>query len=268
MTTPNPLLDVFRRGDVARDVRLLAAEGGLEARPQEQLAILAHLTEDPDAEIRDAAEATLRRVPTPALAAFLARSSTPGSLRDFFAARGIAPAAAPSAEASDEPPLVSRSGDPDVEAWEREEADGARLPDDERKQSVVQRLASMSFTDRLKAAVKGTREMRGILIRDPNKMIAMAVLSSPKVNESEIEGYARAANVSEDVLRVIASNRAWTKNYGVLVALTRNPKTPLALSLNMMNRLNDRDLGTLSIDRNVPEPLRIAARKKVVASRG
>ena len=114
--------------------------------------------------------------------------------------------------------------------------------------------------------MKGTREMRAILIRDPNKMIAAAVLSSPKLSDSEVESFARMASVSEDVLRIIGSNRSWMKNYGVVVGLTRNPKTPLAMSLNLMARLTDRDLGMLSVDRNVPETLRIAARKKVVAA--
>ncbi len=75
------------------------------------------------------------------------------------------------------------------------------------------------------------------------------------------------ANVSEDVLRIIASNRAWTKTYGVVVGLTKNPKTPLALSLNLMARLTDRDVSMLSNDRNVPEQLRVAARRKVVDNR-
>jgi hypothetical protein len=92
------------------------------------------------------------------------------------------------------------------------------------------------------------------------------VLSSPKISEAEVESYARMANVSEDVLRIIGSNRAWLKNYGVVVGLTKNPKTPVAMSMNLMNRLNDRDLQMLSIDRNVPEPLRVAARKKIVAA--
>jgi Asp-tRNA(Asn)/Glu-tRNA(Gln) amidotransferase B subunit len=109
--------------------------------------------------------------------------------------------------------------------------------------------------------------MRSILIRDPNKMIAAAVLSSPKLNDAEIEGFSRMANVSEEVLRVIGSNRAWTKNYNVVVGLTKNPKTPIALSLTLMGRLNDRDVGTLASDRNVPEPLRQAARRKVATSR-
>jgi hypothetical protein len=75
------------------------------------------------------------------------------------------------------------------------------------------------------------------------------------------------ANVSEDVLRIIGSNRAWTKNYGVMVGLTRNPKTPLAMSINFLSRLNDRDVQMVSTDRNVPEQLRTAARRKVMASR-
>ena len=74
------------------------------------------------------------------------------------------------------------------------------------------------------------------------------------------------ANVSEDVLRIIGQNRAWMKNYGVMLGLTKNPKTPLGMSMNLMSRLNDRDLGQLSVDRNVPEALRIAARKKILSS--
>jgi hypothetical protein len=74
------------------------------------------------------------------------------------------------------------------------------------------------------------------------------------------------ANVSEEVLRTIGHNRAWLKNYGVVVGLTKNPKTPLAMSLNLMPRLNTKDLTMLSIDRNVPEALRVAARKRALAS--
>jgi len=138
--------------------------------------------------------------------------------------------------------------------------------DDEERQSGRQALASMNFPQRLKTAVKGTREQRAILIRDPNKLIASSVLSSPKVSVPEVESFARMQNVSEDVLRIIAGNRAWLKSYGVVLALTKNPKTPLAMSMNLMNRLTTKDLQKLSVDRNVAEALRISARKKCVAN--
>jgi len=256
---PTPLLDFFKRGEVGRDVRLLAARGVLAPRAHEQLEILALLLEDSDAEVRETADQTLARIPREALEAFLSRSDVGIGLREFFADRGIFPAQIPKIELPEDDPIIEADAG-DGETFE-EESDGSR-------ESVVQRIAQMGFTQRLRAAVKGTREMRSILIRDPNKMIAASVLSSPKVSEPEIESFARMANVSEDVLRIIGSNRAWMKNYGIVVGLTKNPKTPIGMSLNLISRLNDRDLTMLSVDRNVPEPLRVAARKRVTQGAG
>jgi hypothetical protein len=257
VSAPTPLLDFFKRGEVARDVRLLAAQGAIAPRVHEQLAILIHLIEDQDPEVRSTANETLTRLPEAALKTFLARADVPTSMREFFAGRGISPAA--SSEPESEDPLV------DIEGEIKEDVrEGAS--DEERRLSVNQQLAKMGFTERLRAACKGSREMRAILVRDPNKLICTTVLSSPKLTEQEVESFARMANVAEDVLRIIGSNRAWMKNYSIVVGLTKNPKTPLAMSLNMMARLNDRDLQMLSNDRNVPEPLRVAARKRVVAA--
>src|SRR5215218_7269446 len=89
-----PLLDFFRRGEVARDVRLLAAQGALAPRAHEQLGLLMLLVSDPDPEIVRAAEHTLQAIPHEALSAFLARADAPAEMRAFFAARGIEPTAA------------------------------------------------------------------------------------------------------------------------------------------------------------------------------
>lgn len=255
---PTPLLDFFRRGEVAREVRLLAAAGALAPRAHEQLSILILLLDDADREVRETARVTLDRIPVESLTAFLARSDVSIGVREFFADRGVFPAETPSLSAED--PLLDTESNTEAEAVEEE------APDDSRD-SLVQKLASMSFTERLKAAMKGTREMRAILIRDPNKMVSAAVLSSPKLNDSEIEGFSRMTNVPEEVLRIIGANRAWTKSYSVVVGLTKNPKTPIGLSLNLMSRLNDRDVSNLASDRNVPEPLRQAARRKVASSK-
>jgi hypothetical protein len=249
-----PLLDLFRRGEVARDIRLLAAQGVLAPRAHEQIGILILLVDDRDAEVRDTASRTLDSVPVDALRAYLGRADVPIGVREFFGDRGIFPAEMPLITADN--PLF------DLNAGDAPEGDG--VDDAEAStETLMQKLQGMAVPERLKAAMRGSREVRAILIRDPNKMIAAAVLSSPKVSDAEVESFAKMTTVSEDVLRAIAMNRAWTKNYAVVFALTRNPKTPLGLSLNLLGRLNDRDLAGVSTDRNVPDPLRTAARRKV-----
>jgi hypothetical protein len=256
---PTPLLDVFKQGEVERDVRLLAAQAVLAPRAHEQLAILALLLEDSDPEIRRAADDTLNRIPGEVLKAFLARSDVPAGLRQRFADRGVVPDAVP--------PGDIPAHDPDLPLIETTAAPAAISDKADERKSTLQQLGDMKFTDRLKAAVKGSKEMRAILIRDTNRMIAAAVLSSPKLSASEVEGFARMTSVSEDVLRVIGSSRSWTKNYGVIVALTKNAKTPIPMAISLMSRLAERDVAMLAVDRNVPEQVRIAARSKVTAAK-
>ena len=247
----SPLVDLFRRGEAPRDVRLLAASGALAPRAHEQLALLVLLTDDADALVSAQAAATIENLPRPALEAFLAREDVPEEMRECLAARGFAPGAVAAEDASE--PLIDTL---------------AEAPEDGDKPEETRVLSSLPITDRLKLAMKGTREQRAQLIRDSNRMVASAVLSSPKLTESEIEAFAKMANVSEDVLRVIAANRGWLKNYGVVIGLARNPKTPPAVSMQLLHRLNERDTKMLSTDRNVPEALRLAARKLALKKLG
>ena len=257
MAGPTPLLDLFKRGEVDRDVRMQAAAGALAPRAHEQLAILVLLLEDRDPEIRVTADETLGKIPESSLRAFLARSDVPVDLREFFADRGIFP---------DEIPQIEFEAEGDEPLIDTDPVGALDDDSEEARQSGVQALVTMTFPQRLKAAMKGSREVRAVLIRDPNKLIASSVLSSPKVSIPEVESFARMQNVSEDVLRIIAANRAWLKSYGIVLALTKNPKTPLSMSMNLMARLTSKDLQKLAVDRNVPEALRISARKKVVQS--
>jgi hypothetical protein len=245
----SPLIDFFRRGEVASDVRLLAARGALAPRALEQLALLLLLVDDPDPIVARAAGATIDLLPAPAVASFLARRDVPQPMRDFFTARGIAVEDAPPAPDAEDAPLLEAPAGEDAPA--EQEAD-PRI------------LSTLPVIDRMKLAMRGSREQRGQLIRDANRLVAAAVLSSPKLTEAEVEAFARMANLSEDVIRIIAVNRAWVKNYNVVSALTRNPKTPPALAMGFLQRLNERDLKRLAIDRNVAEPVRLAARKFLV----
>src|SRR5262245_49039238 len=255
------MLDFFRRGDVARDIRLQAAQGGMAPRAHEQIALLMLLIDDHDPEIAAAADATLSMIPREALEAFLARSDASTEMREFFGGRGVR-AAAVAAQAADAPLVESGTADDALDA-----AIMATQEDPEDGQvraSTVEKIAGLNVAQRMTLAMKGSREERAVLIRDPNKIVAVAVLSSPKLTETEVESIAKMANVSDEILRMIGFSRAWTKNYAVVHALVRNPKTPVAMSMNFLARLSDKDLRNLSTNRNVPDALRVNARKRVV----
>jgi hypothetical protein len=243
----SPLLDTFKRGEATRELKLLAAQAAVALRAPEQLELLVMLAGDADPEIVHTAANTLASVPAEKLSAALA-GDVSGETRAHFAAKGIEPAGA--APAGDEP-LVDAS--PAV----------AEAPPDEEQQSALQRIANLNVANRIALAMKGNREERAILIRDPNRIVTAAVLSSPKMTETEAAAIAKMQNVSEDVLRTIARNRAWLKNYAVILAVVKNPKTPVALSINLMARLGEKDLKLLSTDRNVPDALRMQARRKL-----
>ena len=245
-----PFLDCFRRGEVEREVRRLAARGAVALGALEQLALLVMLLDDKDLEIQSLAADTVRRIPTEALASFLARPEVPEVLREFFKKRGIEPAATPAPEASE--PLIDDEPETPAQPVTTKSA-----PKD---------VSLLPIVEKIKLAMKGTREQRGQLIRDGNRMIAASVLSSPKLSETEVEGYARMSNVSDDVLRLIGNNRSWTKSYLITAALARNPKTPLAISLRLVSRLNQRDLKMITRDRNVQEAVRKACKGALLTS--
>lgn len=132
---------------------------------------------------------------------------------------------------------------------------------DEKRQTLLQRISAMTPTEKIKTALTGNQEERLLLIRDSNKLVARAVLQSPKLSDAEIEAFATMKNVSEEVLRMIALNRAFIKSYTVARALLNNPRTPLDVSLGLIVRMNERDMKTLSLNKNVPETLRAMAFK-------
>ena len=174
----------------------------------------------------------------------------PPPMRAFFVNRGIeaAPEAADAVEALVDEDRTDYGPEPATE---------------EEKLSLLAKLASMGVPEKVKAAMKGSREMRAVLIRDPNKMVSRAVLSSPKLSDAEVEAFARMGSVGEDVLRTIAQSRGWTKNYGVVSALVKNAKTPVTLSMMLLNRLNTKDIKALVTNRNSPEALRLSAKKRI-----
>jgi hypothetical protein len=133
---------------------------------------------------------------------------------------------------------------------------------------VFQRIALMSIKDRVMLAMKGTREARLLLIRDPNRVVAGAVLRNPRLTETEIENIASIKSVPEDVLRQIGQNRVWSRSYVVIHNLVRNPRTPIAITLGFLNRIQTRDLRALSSNKNIPDVIRTTSARLYIKRSG
>jgi len=141
------------------------------------------------------------------------------------------------------------------------EAAAAVESDIARRQTLIQRLAKMTVAQRVQFAMKGGSEARRTLIRDNNKVVQRAVLQSPRLTDQEVEAFAAMSSLTDEILRLIASNRNFRKNYTVVRNLITNPKAPLDVTLHMLPMLNAVDLKRLTSNKNVPETLRTTAIK-------
>ena len=122
--------------------------------------------------------------------------------------------------------------------------------------SLIRRIMFMTARDRMKLAMKGGREARSILIRDSNRVVATAVINNPRITDHEVESIAAMRTVADEVLRIIALNRAWARSYPIIHNLVRNPRTPIPTVVGILPRIYTRDLKNLSQNRNVSEAVR------------
>lgn len=141
-------------------------------------------------------------------------------------------------------------------------ADGNAPPE---RIALIRRIMLMKVKDRMKLGMKGDREARSILIRDPNKVVAQAVINNPRITDQEIEAIAAMRTVTDDVLRLIAMNRGWARQYPIICNLARNPRTPLPTAMSILPRLHAKELKALGQNRNVSDAVRRQALRLAVA---
>jgi hypothetical protein len=129
----------------------------------------------------------------------------------------------------------------------------------EQRVTLLQRLAGLRVVERVQLALKGNREERMALIRDPCKVVQRAVLQSARLTDREVETFSSMASLTEEVLRVIANSRNFRRNYTITMNLMNNPKTPLDVTLHMLPSITVPDLKKLAANRNISDTLRSAA---------
>lgn len=137
-------------------------------------------------------------------------------------------------------------------------------PPPERAESLMQRVRGMSVSERIKLALRGGKEVRSLLMRDPNRLIRRFVLQNPRMSNDEIIALAKNRTADDELLRIVAESRAWTKNYQVRLALVTNPKTPLVLALRFLASLYERDIRQLAKSKNVSATVAHQAQRIVI----
>jgi hypothetical protein len=151
--------------------------------------------------------------------------------------------------------------DSDEDAMARDEVEGT----EETKEEFVplqNQLRNMNTGEKIRMALLGNAAARSILVRDPNRVIAMAAISSPAMSESEAKNAAQSREISEDVLRYIGKKKEWLRSYEIKRHLCSNPKTPLALSMTFLAHLRRNDLRALSRSRGIPNALKQSAKRR------
>lgn len=137
--------------------------------------------------------------------------------------------------------------------------DGERVEDEERL-SFTQRVMKMTVSQKIKLASLGNKEARTILLRDGNKLVALAAVQSPRISDGEIVSLSNSRTLHEDVMRFICSNREWVRNYQVKMNLVNNPKTPLGVSLKFLAHLHANELKIVARNKNIPSTLQTQAK--------
>ena len=159
----------------------------------------------------------------------------------------------------------------EVDAAKAEEGPGT-LSDEDLKRlqtegGVFRKVATMTVSEKIKLAYSGGKEERRILIGDSNKLVGAAVLKSRGITINEIEAICTMRHLSDDIFRSIVGRREWIKKPAVILAMVKNPKVHIGITMPLIKFVSLRDLRTISRDPNLAEALRITARKMLLEKR-
>jgi len=137
----------------------------------------------------------------------------------------------------------------------------SEVPQEMRRESLTTKIQRLTVSARVQLALKGGREIRGILARDSNKEVMFSVLDNAKITNPEIELIVKSRSALEEALRRISRNREWMRSYAIVQGLVTNPKTPPGIAVTHVSDLKTKDLFILEKNKNVSEAVRLAAKK-------
>jgi hypothetical protein len=136
---------------------------------------------------------------------------------------------------------------------------------EEEYESLYFKILNMGVAEKIKLAMLGNKEARGILVRDSKKLVAVAVIKSPKITIAEVESIANSRQVSDEVLRQIAGTKEFMRSYAVKLNLVNNAKTPVPITMKLLPQIREMDLRKLAKSKAVPQAVATMARRFVEA---
>jgi hypothetical protein len=134
-------------------------------------------------------------------------------------------------------------------------------PPPSKRRSPIIDFTRLKLYEKIRLATLGNAYCRQNLLRDSNRMVAMAVIRSPQITDGEIAKAAANRSLSEEVIRYIGNRKELVKQYPVKLALVGNAKCPLAIALRLLPTLNADDIKHLARSKNVPGALSAAAKR-------
>ncbi len=134
-------------------------------------------------------------------------------------------------------------------------------------ESMTAMVGRLQVSDKIKLAIIGNKEARGLLIKESNKVVVKNVLENPRVTDDELIRYAGNKNLSGEVTRIISSKKKFLKSFKVRCALVENPKTPVPSVMKLMPGLPDNVLREHARSKSIAGIVKITARR-ILTQRG
>jgi hypothetical protein len=197
------------------------------------------------------------------------------AFKEAAAAIGQVLIAEPTAEASFSDSLFAESlKEADATGYDPANEDTHELDSDtgeevvkERYKKTAKKYGEMTVTEKIRAATIGTASIRALAVRDPNRLVAEAAIQSPALNEMEVVRISASRSVSDGVLRIIATDKDWTRSHQVKKNLVENPRTPFVFASRLIGHLRDHELKEIARSKNVTGAVSTAA-KQVLERKG
>jgi hypothetical protein len=109
---------------------------------------------------------------------------------------------------------------------------------------------------RIERAANVPEEGLDPFLHDPSPRVLKALLTNRVLTEEHALVIANRRNLPGELLEAIAKDRRWAESYPVRMAISKNPKTPLFISLSLARHLRLFDLADITRDHFLPLPYR------------